>query len=122
PHGFSLDDLAGGRLVHDTALFDPMPQPDVVHEALEMHRLVDGAIAALPSEQRAAVQLHYVEGLKLWEIASLLGAPLGTIKARLHRARAQLRQSLIDTMTAAGPRPPIVMEGSMVEVTLEDVV
>src|SRR5438132_28375 len=25
PHGFSLDDLAGGRLVHDAALFDPMP-------------------------------------------------------------------------------------------------
>ena len=87
-----------------------------------MHRLVDEAVAALPVEQRAAVQLHYVEGLKLWEIASLLGAPLGTIKARLHRARAQLRQSLIDTMTAAGPRPPIVMEESMVEVTLEDVV
>ena len=120
---YSLDDLAGGRPINDPALLDPMPSPLVVQESLEMHRLVDEAVAALPSEQRAAVQLHYVEGLKLWEIASLLGAPLGTIKARLHRARAQLRQSLIDTMTTAASRPPVVMEGRlMVEVTLEDVV
>jgi RNA polymerase sigma factor (sigma-70 family) len=123
PVAYSLDDLAGGRPINDPALLDPMPSPLVVQESLEMHRLVDEAVAALPAEQRAAVQLHYVEGLKLWEIASLLGAPLGTIKARLHRARAQLRQSLLDTMTTAAPQPPVVMEGRlMVEVTLEDVV
>jgi hypothetical protein len=99
-----------------------MPSPEVVQESLEMHRLVDEAVAALPVEQRAAVQLHYVEGLRLWEIASLLGAPLGTIKARLHRARAQLRQALIDTMVVTA-RPSVAREGTtMVEVTLEDVV
>ena len=122
PVAYSLDDLVGGRPINDPALLDPMPSPEVVQESLELHRLVDAAVAALPAEQRAAVQLHYVEGLKLWEIASLLGTPLGTIKARLHRARAQLRQSLIDTMTTTAPRPPVEMEGTMVEVTLEDVV
>jgi bifunctional DNase/RNase len=87
-----------------------------------MHRLVDDAIATLPPEQRAAVQLHYVEGLKLWEIASLLGSPLGTIKARLHRARAQLREALLETMVVTAGRPAIAMEAMMVEVTVEDVV
>ena len=122
PFTYSLDDLAGGRAIHDPGLLDPMPSPEVVQESLEMHRLVDEAVAALPVEQRAAVQLHYLEGLRLWEIASLLGAPLGTIKARLHRARAQLRQALIDTMVATA-RPSVAREGTtMVEVTLEDVV
>jgi RNA polymerase sigma factor (sigma-70 family) len=122
PFTYSLDDLAGGRAIRDPGLLDPMPSPEVVQESLEMHRLVDEAVAALPVEQRAAVQLHYLEGLRLWEIASLLGAPLGTIKARLHRARAQLRQALIDTMVATA-RPSVAREGTtMVEVTLEDVV
>jgi hypothetical protein len=94
-----------------------------MQETLELHRIVDAAIAALPSEQRATVQLHYVDGLRLWEIASLLGSPLGTIKARLHRARAQLRQALLDTMVATARRPtPPMEEHTMVEVTLEDVV
>jgi bifunctional DNase/RNase len=93
----------------------------VVQEALELHRVVDAAVAALAPEQRAAVQLHYLEGLKLWEIASLLGTPLGTIKARLHRARAQLRASLLETMMAT--RSAVTMEERvMIEVTLADVV
>lgn len=65
PRALSLDDLGGGRAIDEPALLDPMPSPAVVQETLELHRLVDEAIAALPSEQRAAVQLHYVEGLKL---------------------------------------------------------
>ena len=122
PAGYSLDDLAGGRLIPDQALLDPRPSPEVVQESREMHRLVDAAIATLPVKQRAAVQLHYVEGLRIWEIASLLGTPSGTIKARLHRARAQLREALIDTLTATPPTRTVTREDTMVEVTLEDVI
>jgi RNA polymerase sigma factor (sigma-70 family) len=118
----SLEDLAGGRVIHDPALLDPRPSPEVVQESLEMHRMVDDAIAALPAEQRAAVQLHYVEGLRIWEIASLLGSPLGTVKARLHRARAQLREALMETMAGAPHARSVTREDTMVEVTLEDVV
>ncbi len=122
PVTYSLEDLAGGREIHDPALLDPRPSPEVVQESLEMHRMVDDAIAALPAEQRAAVQLHYIEGLRIWEIASLLGSPLGTIKARLHRARAQLREALMETMAAAPRARAVAREDIMVEVTLEDVV
>jgi len=41
------------------------------------------------------VLLHDCEGYKLEEIAALTGAALGTVKSRLHRARARLREMLI---------------------------
>ncbi len=42
--------------------------------------------------------LHDTEGYKLTEIQQLTGTPVGTIKSRLHRARARLR----DILTADG--------------------
>jgi sigma-70-like protein len=74
PLTYSLDDLGGGRPIDDTGPLDPRPSPEVVQKTLELHRLVDAALDALPVEQRAAVRRHYVEGLRLREIASLLGA------------------------------------------------
>jgi len=40
------------------------------------------------------ILLHDSEGYKLSEIQSLTGDPIGTIKSRLHRARARLREIL----------------------------
>ena len=40
------------------------------------------------------VLLHDTEGYKLEEIQDLTGVPVGTVKSRLHRARARLRQIL----------------------------
>jgi RNA polymerase sigma-70 factor (ECF subfamily) len=45
------------------------------------------------------VLLHDTEGYKLEEIESLTGVPVGTVKSRLHRARARLRQILDDDGT-----------------------
>jgi len=86
---YPLEAWAGGHMMADPLVLDVEPSPEVVHEARELHRLVTEAIATLPVEQRDTVELHYVEGLKLWEIASIVDAPVGTIKARLHRARAR---------------------------------
>jgi uncharacterized protein len=76
----------------------------------------------LPVEQRDTVELHYVEGLKLWEIASIVDGPVGTIKARLHRARARLREALAETVTAGRRALAAPEEALMVEVTVEDVI
>lgn len=54
------------------------------------------ALAQLPPDQRALVALHDIEGYTLIELESVLDAPLGTLKSRLHRARAQLRE-ILDT-------------------------
>jgi len=52
------------------------------------------AVAALPSSQRAAVALFYLAGLSQAETAAQLGIEVGAVKARLHKARGRLRQSL----------------------------
>ncbi len=52
------------------------------------------ALEKLPSEQRIVVLLHDAEGYKLNEIEALTGTPVGTIKSRLHRARARLAEIL----------------------------
>lgn len=52
------------------------------------------ALEQLAPEQRAVVTLHDVEGYRLEELEEVLETPLGTLKSRLHRARARLRRLL----------------------------
>jgi RNA polymerase sigma-70 factor, ECF subfamily len=52
------------------------------------------ALMALAPEYRAAVILCDIEGLSYEEIADTLGVKLGTVRSRIHRGRAQLRQAL----------------------------
>lgn len=53
---------------------------------------LDAAIADLPGSDRETLQLFYVNGLTIPEIAVVLDIPSGTVKSRLNRARNQLRQ------------------------------
>jgi len=62
--------------------------------AREALRLVRAAIDALPAEQREVVELAALEGVPYDEIADRLGVPEGTVKTRVARARARLRQGL----------------------------
>ncbi len=55
-----------------------------------------GALAELPAEQRAVLELAYFEGLSSTEIASRLGVPVGTVKSRTAAAFAKLRVALGD--------------------------
>ena len=52
------------------------------------------ALAALPSEERAAVLLVDAQGFDYRESAHILGIPEGTVASRLNRARASLRTAL----------------------------
>jgi len=52
------------------------------------------ALAALPPEQRVAVELAYFEGLTQTEIAGREGIPVGTVKSRLRLGLARLRSEL----------------------------
>ncbi len=60
----------------------------------EDHARLDRALAALPSEQRAAFLLADVHGLTHEEVARIEGVPPGTIKSRTSRAREALRAVL----------------------------
>jgi len=80
---------------------DDAPQPG---EALDHERAQDALVRAwgrLNPDQRAVIALHDVEGYGLEEIATMLEVPVGTLKSRLHRARAVLRQLLATEPFAA---------------------
>jgi len=57
-------------------------------------RAVRASVAALPPEQRRALELAFFGGLTQEEIAARLKEPLGTIKARIRRGLLKLRDSL----------------------------
>jgi RNA polymerase sigma-70 factor (ECF subfamily) len=66
------------------------PEPSVNHVALTR------ALQQLPAEQRRAIVLHHLCDMSVAEIAVEIGAPTGTIKARLARGRAALAGLLSD--------------------------
>jgi RNA polymerase sigma-70 factor (ECF subfamily) len=56
---------------------------------------VQRALDGLTPDFRAAVVLCDIEGLSYEEIATTLGIKLGTVRSRIHRGRAQLREALV---------------------------
>lgn len=60
----------------------------------ELSQILERHLRALPEEQRTLVILRDLEDLSYEEIADVTGLPLGTVKSRLHRARAELSKHL----------------------------
>jgi len=73
---------------------DPVEPDESAWPGWRVHRSVHQALAALPEDQRLAVQLAYFQGLTQSEIAERLGIPLGTVKTRLRLAFDKLRGAL----------------------------
>jgi len=76
----------------------PETDPEVITAASERGRALAAALAAIGSDQRAAIILFDVEGYDYAEIARLTGVSLGTVKSRIHRGRLALRALLADRM------------------------
>jgi len=68
--------------------------PERAWEHNNLDRDVQAALDTLPPDFRAAVVLCDIEGLSYEEIAATLGIKLGTVRSRIHRGRALLRQGL----------------------------
>lgn len=77
---------------------EPVDESASIHtdsqSTFEISLAVENAIAALPHLQQEALVLFQYEGLTLEEIAQIVGADVGTVKSRLHRARERLRKDL----------------------------
>lgn len=73
---------------------DEPPEAFALRAELAIH--LERALAALPEDQRLVVLLADVQGCDYREVAAVTGAALGTVKSRLSRARARLRQELRD--------------------------
>jgi RNA polymerase sigma factor (sigma-70 family) len=70
------------------------PDPSRAYDDTHLDDDVQAALDALPPDFRAAVVLCDIEGLTYEEIAATLGIKLGTVRSRIHRGRAQLREAL----------------------------
>ena len=60
----------------------------------ELSGVVGKALAALPAEQRAVVELTYYYGRSYQEISAIVGCPVNTVKTRMFHASAKLKKLL----------------------------
>jgi len=71
--------------------------PEATALSAETLAAVEGALAQLSEEQRAAVVLVDVQGLSYEEAAEAMACALGTVRSRLARGRARVRDLLIES-------------------------
>jgi len=91
---------------HDYRLIDVKPTPYDHAEASELMGIMMSEVRKLPKEQQQVLLLCDVEGLAYHEAASVTGSNLGTIKSRLSRARAKMR----DALTKNGVVPQAMLQ------------
>ena len=72
-----------------------LESPEAFTQRRELNRAIQASIAQLPPDQRIVLVLSDMQGMSYEEIAEITGVNLGTIKSRLSRARARLRDLLM---------------------------
>jgi RNA polymerase sigma-70 factor (ECF subfamily) len=87
-------ELALDEGVPDPPDDDPSPESEALNS--ELRGRIEAALRLLPEEQALAVHLCDVEGLDYAEIAATMGTSVGTVKSRIARGRARLRQVLLE--------------------------
>ncbi len=70
------------------------PDQEAETYLLERQKEVRALLMRLPGEQRAAIELAFFQGLTHDEIAARTGDALGTVKSRIRRGLAKLREAL----------------------------
>ena len=73
---------------------DTAESPDDFAQRRELAAAIQNGLTALPDEQRIVLILSDIQGLAYEEIAQITNSNLGTIKSRLSRGRARLREVL----------------------------
>lgn len=91
---FSIDEAQGDNdlLVHE--LRDTRLTPEQEYEQKERDALARRSLTRLSPILRETLELRYVDDLSLNEIAAELAVPVGTVKARLSRARTRLAECI----------------------------
>ncbi|MBF8268170.1 MAG: sigma-70 family polymerase sigma factor [Dehalococcoidia bacterium] len=88
----SLDSLMEER---EAPWASPDPSPEEEAVSGELGREIQRGLLALPRDQRMVLILVDVEGMSYEEAAEAVGIPPGTLRSRLSRARAKLRDHLL---------------------------
>ncbi len=93
----SLDAPLAGRDEDDSLRMEPEApnfDPGAELETRELFQACRNAIETLPSMWRMILQLRDLEEKSYEEISEILDLPIGTVRSRLHRARARVRALL----------------------------
>lgn len=75
-------------------LADPTPGPEERASTAQRAARIESALGKLPDEQRQALLLFHVEGLKYQAIAGRLGVPMGTVATWIARGRKSIAEAL----------------------------
>jgi RNA polymerase sigma-70 factor (ECF subfamily) len=81
---------------HPPSFTDPAEGPEDYALRQELGQVMQAGLNALPPDQRMALVLSDVQGFSYQEIAEITRSSLGTVKSRLSRGRAKLRDHLLE--------------------------
>jgi RNA polymerase sigma-70 factor (ECF subfamily) len=102
----SLDALEFEREPDWSTQSDPV-DPVQFAETGDLSRMLEAALAQIPDDQRLVVTLCDIQGLPLAEAAQVMEISLGTVKSRLFRGRAKLR----DLIAASPAGRELLLQG-----------
>ncbi len=94
------------RLAWETAIQAQGQVASLLHWDWESQHVLE-AVSELSSRQRETVELVYLQGFTLTEVAERLDVAVGTVKSRLHSALLSLRASLAETSRPSEPAAEI---------------
>ncbi|MEG0491965.1 MAG: sigma-70 family RNA polymerase sigma factor [Clostridia bacterium] len=105
-HNTCLDVIKSSRYKHETVTLDEWREvhgdpadcastPEEAYEQASANEALWQAVAALPEEQQVLLSLCYGQNMSYEELASATGLRVGTVKSKLNRAKASLREKMI---------------------------
>lgn len=83
----NLEEVPESQVCHDSDPYRQLARTQLQGQIL-------AAMESLNEEQKSLIMMHDMESYTLAEIAEILDTPIGTLKSRLHRSRARLREIL----------------------------
>jgi len=87
---------------------DERPRPDEAFDSAQRVALLRAALATVPAERRAVLEMHELEQVPVTEVARALSIPLFTVYSRLRKGREELasaiRRRRTDTVAVERPR------------------
>jgi RNA polymerase sigma-70 factor (ECF subfamily) len=90
----SVESMGGEESADSPDLPDPGETPEQIALSNELQQAIQGCISGLGAEQRVVLVMSDIDGLDYESIAAAVGVALGTVKSRLSRARAAVRDCL----------------------------
>ena len=100
-----FDEIADGQQLASATMnpTNPLPRPDEMAEGRQTEHIIKTALANLSEEQRTLIVLRDIENMAYSEIKSVTGLAEGTVKSRLHRARAALKEQVVRLQSGSTP-------------------